>query len=188
MQDFRRVAGLDADGLLGDDLAAVGNFIDEVHRSAGDLHAVAKGRLMHPETIEAFPAEGGNQAGMDVQNPLGVAGGELLGENGHKACQNDDLNAMLGQNFLEPFLKGCLRAAFLFQDNGGGNPCLFRPFQGIGPGVIGYHQGNFAALQHLALGIDQGLEIGAAAGDKNRNSGFHWRTTFSSPLTMTPMV
>ena len=47
LQGFRRVAGQDVHGLLQDDLPAVGDFVDIVYRRAGDLHAVAKGGLVH---------------------------------------------------------------------------------------------------------------------------------------------
>ena len=125
---------------------------------------------------------------MDVQNAPGVAGGEGFREDGHEARQNDDLNAMGGEKLLQPFLKGRLGAAFLFQHHGGVDARLFRPFQGVGLPVVGDHQHDLAAVQDLALGVDQRLEIGSAAGDQHRDFGFHSRITFSSLSTMEPMT
>ena len=45
-----------------------------------------------------------------------------------------------------------------------------------------------AAQLSPALGIDQCLQIGSAAGYQNSNSFCHYRITFSSPLTMLPMT
>ena len=40
--------------LLQQDLAAVGNFVDKVHRRARDLHAARERGLMHPQAIDVY--------------------------------------------------------------------------------------------------------------------------------------
>ena len=47
---------------------------------------------------------------------------------------------------LELFFEGLLRAAFLFQYHSRSNAGLFGTLQGIGIGVIGNHQGDFATF------------------------------------------
>ena len=57
MQDFRRVAGLNADGLLGDDGAAVAFRADKMHGRAGELDTVGQRRFMDMQSVEALSAE-----------------------------------------------------------------------------------------------------------------------------------
>ena len=143
---------------------------------------------MHPQTVETLAAEGGDQGGVDVQDALGISGGEILGEDGHEARQNDDLNAVGGEDFLQLFFKSRLGAALLFQNHGGVDTGLFSPLQSVGIGVVGNHQHDLAAVEHGALGVDQCLQVGAAAGDQNCDFGFHSRITFSSFSMMVPMT
>ena len=63
LQGFRRILRQDLYGLLQENWAAVGNLVDKMNRRAGHLHAPGKGCLMDMQAIEAFSAEGGNQAG-----------------------------------------------------------------------------------------------------------------------------
>ena len=52
LQYFRSIAVLDIDGLLGDDLTAVGDLIDEVDRSTGDLNAVFQCLFVYSQSVE----------------------------------------------------------------------------------------------------------------------------------------
>ena len=159
-----------------------------MHRCAGDFHTVIQSGLVYPQSVEALAAEAGDQTGMDIEDPLGVGGGEILRKDGHKTGQNDHFDAVVGQHFLQLFFKSRLGAAFLFQHRFGGDAGLLCPFQGIGTGGIGYHQSDLTGMQHTSLGIDQCLQVGAAAGDQNRDFGFHSRITFSSFSMMEPMT
>ena len=100
LQRFGSVAFFDIDGLLGDDFTAVRNLIDKVNSSAGDLYTVIQSCLMNPQTVEALSAEGRDQGGVDVDNPLWPLGGELFREDAHEACQNDQIGAVALQHSL----------------------------------------------------------------------------------------
>ena len=80
LQGLGGVAIFDVNRLLGDDLAAVGDLVDEVDGGAGDFHTVVQSGLMDTKTVEAFAAEAGDQGGVDIDDPLGPLGGEFFGE------------------------------------------------------------------------------------------------------------
>ena len=101
--------------------------------------------------------------------------------------KNDDVDMVGGQDFLQAVFKSRLGAAFLLQHHSGIDACLFGPFQGIGVCVVGDHQSDLAGIQDTSLGINQRLQVGATAGDENRDP-FHARITFSSFLMMEPMT
>ena len=187
MQSFGGVVFFNIDGLLSDDLAAVGDLVDKVDRGSGDLDTVIQCCLMDPQSVEAFTAEAGDQGGMDIDDPLGISGGEVFGQNGHEACQHDQIDAVCAQHFLELFFKGSLRAAFLFQHHSGVDAGFFGALQRISAGIVGNHQCDFAAFQSLALGIDQRLQVGAASGDQNSDVS-HSKITFSSWAMMEPIT
>ena len=96
---------------------------------------------------------------------------------------------MFFQRLPQGFLKARLASQLFFEQHSRRDPGIFRPLQGKGPRIVGHHQGNFAAAQHTGLlSIQQGLQIGSAAGDQDRNLGFHSRITFSSFSTIRPMT
>ena len=94
-----------------EDPAAVGDLVDKMDGGPGVLYAAGKGRLMDAEPVKALPAEGGDQRGVDVQNPLGPAAGEALAEDAEKARQDDELDPPRLQRSLERLLKALLPAA-----------------------------------------------------------------------------
>ena len=80
------------------------------------------------------------------------------------------VDAVQLQNPLESVFEGCLRAALLLGHHGCGNTSTLGPLQGIGPSMVGHHQGNLAVGDATGgLCIQKGLEIGAAAGYKYCN-------------------
>ena len=70
LQHFRRVAGENGDGLLQEDLSAVGNVVYIMHGGASVLDAPGQSGLMDLEPIEALAAEGGDQGGVDVEDAI----------------------------------------------------------------------------------------------------------------------
>ena len=112
---------------------------------------------MPPQAVEALAAEAGDQAGVDVQDAPGVAGGKIRRQNCHKARQDNQLDTVGRKDFLQLRLKRRLGAAFPLCHQGGVDARLLRPLQGIGSGVVGHHQHDFAADQGLSLGVDQRL-------------------------------
>ena len=84
MQDLGGIARLDLHRFLENDLTAIGNLIDKMDRSTGHLYAVIQSCLVHPQAIESLTAEGRDQRGVDIEDPLGIAGGEGFAEDGIK--------------------------------------------------------------------------------------------------------
>ena len=189
LQYLRRIPREDLHRLLGDDLPAVGNLIDKVDGSPRDLYPFLKGRLMDPQAVEALSAEGGDEGWVHIEDTPGVSVRKVSGQNAHKARQDDDLDLVFLQGFQQGLFKALLSSQLFFQQDSGRDPHLFRPLQGKGLPAVGYHQGNFAAAQlSSGLGIDERLQIGTAAGNQDRNLGFHSRITFSSFSTISPMT
>lgn len=102
-------------------------------------------------------------------------------EYAHKASQNDKLNALFVQQGRKRRLKGLLAAAVFSGDNGGRDSRRLRSFQSEGPGIAGNHKADVPAFYDAAfLRVDQGLKIGAAAGDQDGNFCLQHMRTLSS--------
>ena len=80
------------DRALEDDRARVDPFIDEVDRHAEDLDPVLDGLLDRPHA-----GEGGQQRGVDVDDPVGEARHEARVEDRHVAGEHDELDPLLDQ-------------------------------------------------------------------------------------------
>lgn len=89
------VAPLVGKGPLGDDPSAVERGVDPVDRHAEDLHAVFE-RLLDG----VRPLEGGQQRGMDVDDPAAVGPQQLVGEDAHVTGQADQIYPELGDRPL----------------------------------------------------------------------------------------
>ena len=134
-----------------DDLAPVGDLVDEVNRGPRHLHALFQGRLMHPQPVEALAAKRRDQGRVDVEDAPGVAGGEGLAENAHEARQHDDVDAVCFHLVHDGLFKGRLTAALLFQNDAAVHPGVFRPGEGVGVRLVGNHQHDFAAFDLAVL-------------------------------------
>ncbi len=169
------------------DASAVGDLVDQVHSGAGDLHPTGEGRLVDLEPVVALAAERGDQGRVDVDDPLRPLLDEVLGQDGQKARQEDEVRLVFPELFQQAGFK--VRLAQLLPGHGeAGHAVVFGPLQGVGPGGTGEHHhdlpvGDLPAL----LGLEQGLQIGAAAGDQDGNARLaQHSTTRSSPETISP--
>ena len=88
MKRLGGISGENGDGLLGDNGAAVAFRADKMHGRAGELDTVGQRRFMDMQSVEALPAEGRDQGGVDVHNGVGVGLHQLFGEDDHAARQN----------------------------------------------------------------------------------------------------
>ena len=141
------------------------------------------------QAIIPFSAERRDQRGVDIDDPLRESGSKVFTENGHEACQNNQFNAIFFQDFFDLFFISQLGIEFLSDNHNGRNVVFRRSCQGISLMVAGKYQGDFAALQDAAfLGINQCLQIGAAAGNKNCDFCFQHITTPSSEGMISPMM
>ena len=156
---------------------------------AGDLHAPLQRRLMDPQPIESLPAEGGDQGGVDVDDPVRPPPDEVRGQNGQEPGQNDQVHLILRQlsrqRRLEP------GGAQLLPGHGkGGDAPAPGPLQGKGVRIAGEDQHNLPVGEGpCRLGVEQRLQIGAAAGDQHGDAGLvQHSTTRSSPGTISPIT
>ena len=172
---------MDVHGLLKDNLPAVGHLVDKMDRGARHLDAVAKGRLVDLEAVEALAAEGGDQRRMDVDDPVGPLFRKVRREDLQKSRQDNHVNLRALQRGGESGLKIRTRQRHR-RDTG-----LFGPLQGVGAVAVGDHQGDFPVGDAPGgLGVQQSLEIGAAAGDQHGDLRLYHRTTFSADSTISP--
>ena len=82
-----------------------------------------------------------------------------------------------------------LELRLLADNDGAGDARLPGPLGSPNAGLVGDHQGDGAAFQlPPSLGINERLQIGAAAGGDHGDPGGQHRTTFSSPETISPMM
>ena len=121
LQNLRGVAGKDLHRFLGDDFSAVGNLVDIMHRGPGDLDTILERRLVHPQSVEALPTEGGNEGGVNIQNPARVLFRKAAAEDVQEARQNNDLNVKFPELSFQGVFKSGLGAKGLFQNGAAGN-------------------------------------------------------------------
>ena len=77
---------------LQDDDAVIQMLVDEVHRAAGDLHAVVEGLGLRLEA-----GEGGQQRRMNVEDAVGEGVDEFRREQAHVAGQADQIHVVRAQ-------------------------------------------------------------------------------------------
>ena len=87
-------------------------------------------------------------------------------------------------------LKCLLAAQFLPGADDCWHTCLLCPGESIGVRLTGYHQHDLAGGQlSRRLGVQQGLQVGAAAGDEYRDARLcHRSCTLSPPWTTSPRI
>ena len=189
LEDLRRVAGKNVHGLLQQDAAAVGDLVHQMHRGAGDLHALGQGRLMDLQAVHALAAEGGDEGGVHIEDALRPLADKALGQNGEEARQDDDVDLVFRQLQREGGLKGLL-AHLLSGDGDTGHAMVGGPGQCVCRFVAGADQNDLPVGDAaLLLGLQQGLQVGAAAGDQHGDIGFfQHKVTRSSLSTISPMT
>ena len=162
---------------------------DKMDGGPGQLDAVGQGLLVDVEAIAARSGEGGNQGGVDVQNGVGEGLDHLLGEDGHKPGQHHQLDVQLTELVHQGHGHSPVGGIVLPGEDIAGDARLFGPLQGIGLGGGGNHGGDGAVYDLApALGIDEGLKIGPAAGDQHGDALHHTSSTPSAPATTSPMA
>ena len=144
---------------------------------------------MDVESVKALAAEGGDEGGVDVQNGIGVGVDQLRRQDVHKPCQHHQANVQLLELLGQRHGHGLVGRKILPVDDIAGDARLFCPFQGEGVWGGGDDGGDLA-VRNLApsLGVDERLQIGAAAGDQHCDAHHYSCTsTPSSPLTTEPI-
>ena len=131
---------------------------DQVDGGSGDLHAVVQGLFMDVEAIGPFPAERGDEGGVDVENFVGVGLDNLLGEDSHKARQHHHVCPHLLKKTHQGPGIGLIGGPILPGQDVARDIGLFGSLQGVGLRAGGDHHANFPAVDlSPVLGVDEGL-------------------------------
>ena len=141
---------------------------------------------MDMESIAALAAEGRDQRGMNIEYRVGICLYQLICDNDHKSGHHHQADIQLPEGIHQCHSHLPCGTEVLPGDGDTGNPRLLGTLQGIGVRIGGNHGGNLTVWNLTApFRINQRLQIGAAAGDKNRDI-YHSSTPFS-PATHLPM-
>ena len=111
LQRFGRIALLHRDFLLKNDLSAVRDLVDVMHRRARRLFAGGEHRLVHFQSVEPLAAEFRYQRRVHVDYPLRITGSEPAGQYAHEPGEHDYLRAGAFDRTLYPVLEFLLRGA-----------------------------------------------------------------------------
>ena len=157
--------------------------------SAGDPDATAEGCLMDLQPVIPLPTEGGDQGGMDVDDPVRPATDEVRGQDGQEPGQHDQIHPVLRQRLHQRRLKRLLPQLLPGQGNGRHAAALC-PLQSVGFGIAGEDQHDLPVGQGACfLSVQQRLQVGAAAGDQHSDTGLvQHRITRSSPEITSPIT
>ena len=79
----------------GDDRAAVANLVHKMNGCAGHFYAFLQSCLMYLQAVKSLAAKAGDQAGMYIQDAVGIGFDDVAAQNGQKACQYDYIDMML---------------------------------------------------------------------------------------------
>ena len=151
--------------------------------------ATAEGCLMDLQPVIPLPTEGGDQGGMDVDDPVRPATDEVRGQDGQEPGQHDQIHPVLRQRLHQRRLKRLLPQLLPGQGNGRHAAALC-PLQSVGFGIAGEDQHDLPVGQGACfLSVQQRLQVGAAAGDQHSDTGLvQHRITRSSPEITSPIT
>ena len=125
---------------------------------------------MDLQTVHPLPAEGRDQGGVNIQDAPGPAGGEVRREDGEEARQDDKVHPVLGKKLRKGGLKRLPAPQGLGRQGLPRDAEALGPRQGVGSLPVRDHKDDLPMGDApLAPGVQQGLEIRAAAGDQHRD-------------------
>ena len=121
---------------------------------------------------------------MDVQDAAGIRRNDAGAQHGQKACQHHQVDLMRFQDGQQGGVKSLAVGIVLAADHRALHACLGGPLQRVDAGLGGHHQFDLS-VGVLAPGfaVQQGLQVGAAAGDEHCNVQ---HSSTPSPSAMTP--
>ena len=140
---------------------------------------------MHPQAVVPRPAEGGDQAGVDVQNPVWIGRQHPGPDHGQIPCQHHALGPEGRQPGRQGLVEGVGAVIVFPAHHRRGHTGLLGPLQGIGPRAGGDHPAEFGRGQPARrLGVQQGLQVRAPAA--HQHGHLHTSATSFSPFTTSP--
>ena len=163
----------------------IGPLVDlgphEVDRTAGDADPGRDGPRVRVETLE-----GGQQRGMDVDQPVLPAGDEVRRQHAHEAGEADQLDPCGLQRLAQRLLEGAARAVVPMVDHAMGQARAGGPGEAEGVGAVGEHQHDLARSVGAGTVVDQRLKVGAAARDQDAHSQPRHMVPPPSPIADMP--
>jgi hypothetical protein len=148
--------------------STVVRLVDQVHRGSALPRPARQDRLVHPAPVHAFPAEGGEQRRVNVQNAIAEAGDDG-GRNQLEITGEDD---ELGPVSFQP--RQPLGGVGRIGEDFGGHPVFSGPLQRSGIRAVGQHQDDPRRSTRTEC-AQQRLEVAAAPRDGHGDAHCHGR-------------
>ncbi len=160
------VVGQGGHGGLDDDRTVVHYLIHEMHGAAGHAHAVGGcvGRAVGA-------GKAGQNRRVDVQHAAREGVQKSGGEDAHEAGQRDGagsgFHAVVADDARKLGVEGLAGGEVRVGQGHGVNAVLARALQAVGPGLVGNHNAHFGVQKTGVDLVENGLQIGTAAGDQH---------------------
>lgn len=113
--------------------------------------------------VRVMALEGGQQAGVHVEQLTAAALSEESGEDAHEAGQAHQLHSVAGQNAQERQLEVLSRGEVAMRNNGGLHASAASSLQPECARFVGHHEDHAEGAQGLRTAVQQRLKVGAEA-------------------------
>ncbi len=164
-QRLGRIVVEHGDTALNHDRPAVEPGVDEVDGATRDTGTVLDHLLVHVQA-----GERGEQARMDVEDPLGVVLDEIATEKSHVACQAHPVDFRLLESCQHLALVGGTARLSPVRHDLRRDSSLFRAFQALGSWLIAQHQHDLCRNTTVVDRVLQREIVTPAAREKNGHS------------------
>lgn len=150
---------------------------DRMH--CGPMESTTIGQ--HPGVgVEAFV--GGQQRGVDVEQPASKGLAEWGGENAHEAGEHDEVGRMGLDGLGQCVIESLTRRKSLVIDDLGMNASRLCHGQALSLGTVGDHRSHIDGPTPCIERIQDGHHVAAASGDEHDQSGFHQADCMPRPI------
>src|SRR5262249_6884156 len=131
--------------------------------------------MVHGFFLDMKSGKRGKQCRMDVHDAVGIGADEYRGEEPHETGKHNQFDVTGPQSIDYGLVKGLSAGKSLMLQSLHRNPVLFGAHEAVGISAIAEHDLD-SRIEFLRLdGIDNGLKVGAAAGNQyaDRNLSSH---------------
>ena len=158
---------VDGHGLLQDHGARVELVVHEVDRGAGELGAVGEDGAVHALAVHPGTAKGGQQAGVDVQDPVGVRLHDRARDLSEVPRQRDDIHLVPRENVQQGSGEGPFVRIAGGREGLDWDAARLRALDRADPAAVRHHDRLHRVQPVRVDGILDGAEVGAAAGGEH---------------------
>ena len=163
---------------------AVALLVDKVDGGTRHLAAPGQRGLVGAQAVHTGPAERRDEGGVDVQDAARIGRDDAGAQHGQKARQHHQVDVVLLEHGQQGGVKVFAGGIILAADNNALHASFGSPLQRIDTGLGGHHQFDLAVgVLTPGFAVQQGLQVGAAAGDEHCNVQ---HSSTPSPSAMTP--